>query len=90
MTKDVDKGTDESEDMKKAVVTIRRKGLDKFEGQSKVYTGWFKLESGFLKTIFYTIHSEFYGKRFEKNIEGQDTELYTTFIVPFDKESIKT
>ena len=27
---------------------------------------------------------------FEKDIEGQDTELYKTFFVPFDKESIKT
>ena len=34
-TKDVDKGTDKLEDMKKAVVTICRKGLDKFEGQYK-------------------------------------------------------
>ena len=29
-TKDIDKGTDEFEDIKKAVVTIRRKGLEKF------------------------------------------------------------
>ena len=45
MTKDVYKGTGELEDMKKAVVTIRRKDLDKFEGQSKVSTGWFNLDS---------------------------------------------
>ena len=56
-TKDVDKGTDEQADMKKSVFTIRRKGLDKFEGQSSGYTGWFKLDSGFLKTSFSTIHS---------------------------------
>ena len=30
LTKDVDKVTDELEDMKEAVVTIRRKDLDKF------------------------------------------------------------
>ena len=59
-TKDVDRGTDEFKDMKKPVVTIRRKGLDKFEGQSKGYTGWFKLNSGLKKTIFSTIHSEFH------------------------------
>ena len=59
-TKDVDKGTDEFEDMKKAVVTVCRKALDKFWGQSKISTGWFKLDSGFLKTTFSTIHSEFY------------------------------
>ena len=34
-TKDIDKGTDELEDMKEAVVTIRRKDLYQFEGQSK-------------------------------------------------------
>ena len=48
-TKDVDKGTGELEYMKEAVVTIRRKDLDKFEGQSKGYTGWFKLDSGLKK-----------------------------------------
>ena len=56
-TKDVDKGTDELIYMKKEVVTIRRKGLDKFEGQSNVSTGWFKLDDGFLKTTFSTIYS---------------------------------
>ena len=34
-TKDVDKGTDELEDMKQVVVIIRRKGLDQCEGQCK-------------------------------------------------------
>ena len=34
-TKDVDKGTDELADIKQAVVTILRNGLDQFEGQSK-------------------------------------------------------
>ena len=38
-TKDVDKGTDELEDMKKTVVTICRKGLDKFESHSEGYKG---------------------------------------------------
>ena len=38
-TKDVDKGTDELVDMKKAVVTIHRKDSDKFEGQSKLSIG---------------------------------------------------
>ena len=33
-TKDVDKGTDELALMKQKVNTIRRKGLDQFEGQS--------------------------------------------------------
>ena len=47
LTKDVDKGTGELENTKEEVVIIRRKDLDKFEGQSKGYTGWFKLDSGF-------------------------------------------
>ena len=53
-TKDVVKGTVEQEDMKKTVFTIRRKGLGKFEVQSKGSTRWFKLHSGFLKTTFST------------------------------------
>ena len=44
-TKDVDKGTDELADMKQAVVIIRKKCLDQFEGQSKESTGWLKLDS---------------------------------------------
>ena len=44
---DVDKGTNELADTKNPVVTIHRKGLDKFEGKSKRSTGWFKLNSGF-------------------------------------------
>ena len=46
-TNDVDKVTYELEGMKKAVVTIRGKGLDNFDGQSKGSVGWFKLDSGF-------------------------------------------
>ena len=75
------------EGIKNPVVTIRRKGLDKFEGQSKGYTGWFKLNSElnfFLQLIQNSI------KRFEKYIEGQDTELYKNVFLPFDKEFIKT
>ena len=29
-------------------------------------------------------------KNFERNIDYQDTELYTTLIVPFDREYIET
>ena len=57
---DVDKGTGDLEDMKEALVTICRDNLDKFEGQSKGYTGCFKLDSGVLKRNFSTIHPEFY------------------------------
>ena len=47
-TKDIDKGIDELEYMKEAVVIIRRNDSDKFERQSKGYTGWFNLDSDFL------------------------------------------
>ena len=42
-TRDVDKGTEELEDMKESVFTIRRKDSDKFEGQSKGSIGWFNI-----------------------------------------------
>ena len=48
-SEEVDKGTKHLENMKEAVVTIRRKYLDNFEGQSKVSTGWFNLDHEFLK-----------------------------------------
>ena len=51
-TSDVAEGTDELVDIKQAVVTIRRKGFDKFKGQSKGYTRWFKPDSGVLKQHF--------------------------------------
>ena len=49
---DVDKGTEKLEDIKEAVVTIRSKNSDKFEGQSKGYIGWFNLDSDFKKRKF--------------------------------------
>ena len=76
--------------MKKSVITICRKGLYSSEGKSKVYTVCFKLDSGFFKTTLSKIHSELYKELFENIIEDQDTELYTTLIVSFDKEYIKT
>ena len=45
LTKDVGKGNGELEDMKEAVVKIRRKDLDKFEGYSKESIGWFNLDN---------------------------------------------
>ena len=43
LIKDVDKGTDELEDMKRAMVTILRKGLYTFEVKSKGSTAWLNL-----------------------------------------------
>ena len=54
-TKYFDKGTDELSYMKQAVVTILKKVLYQFEGQSKRPKVFFKLDSGFLKTTFSTI-----------------------------------
>ena len=87
-TKNFDKGTYELAFMKKTVVTIRRKGLDKFEDQSKGSTEWFKLDGGFFKHFLQFIQNSL--KTFENNIEDKNTELYTTFIVPFFKEYIRT
>ena len=39
LKRDFDKGTEELTDMKQAVVTIHRTGLDHFEGQSKECKG---------------------------------------------------
>ena len=52
LIKDVEKGTSELEDMKEAVITIRRKYSDKFEGQYKGSTGWFNLDSEFFLNIY--------------------------------------
>ena len=49
-TKDIDTVTDELSDMKKKVVTIRSKGLDKFEVHPKGSTGCFKLDGGLKKS----------------------------------------
>ena len=46
---EVDKGTEKLKYMKEAVVTISGKDSDKFEGQSKGYTGWFNLDHKCLK-----------------------------------------
>ena len=87
LTKDVDKGTSVLEDVKEAVVTILRKKSDKFEVQCKGSTGWFKVDSE-LKKIYNS--PMILLTRFEQYIESQDTEIYKTFIVSFDKEFTKT
>ena len=46
-SEEVEKGTKNLDDMKEAVVTIRRKDLDNFEGQSKGSTGWFNIDHEF-------------------------------------------
>ena len=63
------------------MVTIRRKDLDHFQGQSTVSTGWFNLDNEWLKRNFSTLETDYYKKLFENNIEGQDIETYKTFVV---------
>ena len=83
-TKGVDKGTDELEFKKQKAHTICRKGLNQFEGQSTGTQGWFKLDIEFKKTTYSKGNQEFYKELLNK-IEYQYTEVYETFVVPFDK-----
>ena len=76
-SEEVDKGTKNQDDTKEAVVTIRRKDLDNFEGQSKGSTE-------FLERKFSTLEPDLYRKLYEKDIEGQYMEPYKTFVLPFD------
>ena len=59
-SEEVDKGTKHLYDMNEAVVMIRGKDLDKFEGQSKGSIGWFNLDHEFLKRKFLTFEPDFY------------------------------
>ena len=59
--------------MKEAVVIIRRKDSDKFEGQSKGSTGCFNIYREFFKRNFSTLGPEFYLKLNENDIEGHVT-----------------
>ena len=55
-----DKGTEKLEYMKEAVVTIRRKDYDEFDGQSRISIGWFNLDHEFLKRKVSAIEPDFY------------------------------
>ena len=69
------------------MVTIRRKYLNNFHGQSTASTGWFNLDHEWSKRIFSTLEPDFY-KKFENNIEGLDIEAYTNFVVPLDNSKL--
>ena len=58
--------------------------MDKFQGQYTGSTGWLNLDHEWLKKKFSTLGLYLYSKRFEKNIEGQDTKTYKSFVVQFD------
>ena len=64
--------------------TICRKDSDQFEGWSKISTGWFILDSGFLKRNFLQLKQTSITFYYEKSIEDQDMLLYKTFFIPFD------
>ena len=74
--------------MKEAVVKIRKKDSDNFEGQSKGSTGQFNLDHDFKKRKFSTLEPYFYKKLYEKDIGGQYMEQYKTFFVPFDSTKL--
>ena len=56
---EVEKGTENLIDMKEAVIKILRKDSYKFEGKSKVSTGWFNIDHDFLKRKSSTPESDF-------------------------------
>ena len=73
-SEEVDKGTKKLNDIKEAVVTIRGKDLDNFEGQYKGSTGWFNLDHEFKKMKISTLEPDFYNFYYEKDIEVQYME----------------
>ena len=77
-SEEVDKDTKKSDDMKEAVVTIRRKYSYNFEVQSNGFTCWFNIDHKFLRRKFSALEPDFYIFYYEKIIEGQDMEPYKT------------
>ena len=69
------------------VVTIHRKDLDKFQGQSEGSTGWLNLDHELLKRKFSIPEPDFY-KKIVNNIEVQDIRTYKTFVVTFDNTKV--
>ena len=59
-SEEFEKGTKNVDDMKEAVVTIRRKDMGNFEGNYMGSTGWFNLNHEFLKRKFSTLGPDFY------------------------------
>ena len=72
------------DDIEVPVVTIHRKDLDKFQGQSTRSTCWFNIDIEWLKEKISTLEPDLYTKLFKMNIEGQDIEIYQTFVFPLD------
>ena len=85
----VDKGSEKLENMKEAVVTIRRKDSDKFEGRSKGSTGQVNIDHEFLKRKLSKLEPYFY-KNFTKRIlEVQTWNRIKRFFVPFYSTKLK-
>ena len=70
---EVGKDTEKLEDTNEAVVKIRKKDSDKFEGQYKGSTGWFNLNHEFKKIKVSKLEPEFYRKLYEKDIDRHGT-----------------
>ena len=83
-SEEVDKGINIFDNMNDALVMVRRKYLDDFEGQYKGSTGWFNPDHEFFKRKFSTLEPDFYYIFYQKDIECQDMEPYKTFVLPFD------
>ena len=67
------------------VVTIRRKNLDNFQGESTGSTCWFIFDRWWLKETLSELEPYFYKNLLKSNIEGQDIETYKTALVLFDE-----
>ena len=75
---EINKGTEKLEYTKEAVVNFLENNSDRFEGQSKGYSGWFNLDHEFLKEKFLHLNQNsiiFYGNY----IEGIYMEPYKIF-----------
>ena len=69
------------------MITIRNKNLDNFEDKYIGSTGWFNLYHEWFKKCFLHLN-RISIKKIEKDIEGQYTEQYYTFVVPFDNTKL--
>ena len=62
--------------------------MDNFQERSTESAGWFNLDCEWIKRKFSTLETDFYKKRSEKNIEGQDIKAYKIFVVPLDNSKL--
>ena len=75
--------------MKEAVVTIRKKYSDKFEGQSKGSTVWFNIDHEFLRKIYLHLNQTPIKKIMKRILMVKKWNPIKQFFVPFEKEYTK-